>query len=188
MAPGTVSLQTHGRRAASQSLWLEALGNLRRNPSAIAGMLVIGTLILIALAAPLVATHDPILSMIGQPGETGRLQAKAPCTLLPGCEDPAHYMGLDLNARDLYSRVIFGTRTSLSVGIITLSLSIVTGTRPGLVPGFNLPGDGMRDALDPRLNRNQHPGSSRGGQYPVQDVRARRVARSAAASASALLR
>lgn len=136
MAPGTVSLQTRGRRAASQSLWLEALGNLRRNPSAIAGMLVIGTLILIALAAPLVATHDPILSMIGQPGETGRLQAKAPCIPLLGCEDPAHYMGLDLNARDLYSRVIFGTRTSLSVGIITISLSIVTGTLLGLVAGY----------------------------------------------------
>ena len=136
MAPGTVSLETRGRRAGSQSLWLEALGNLRRNPSAIAGMLVIGLLILIALAAPLVATHDPILSMIGQPGETGRLQAKAPCIPLLGCEDAVHYMGLDLNARDLYSRVVFGTRTSLSVGIITISLSIVTGTLLGLVAGY----------------------------------------------------
>ena len=136
MAPGTVTLQTRGSRAGSQSLWLEALGNLRRNPSAIAGMLVIGTLILIALAAPLVATHDPILSMIGQPGETGRLQAKAPCIPLLGCEDAPHYMGLDLNARDLYSRVVFGTRTSLSVGIITISLSIVTGTLLGLVAGY----------------------------------------------------
>ena len=136
MAPGTVSLETRGRRAGSQSLWLDALGNLRRNPSAIAGMLVIGLLILIALAAPLVATHDPILSMIGQPGETGRLQAKAPCIPLLGCEDAVHYMGLDLNARDLYSRVVFGTRTSLSVGIITISLSIVTGTLLGLVAGY----------------------------------------------------
>ena len=136
MAPGTVSLETQGRRSGSQSLWLEALGNLRRNPSAIAGMLVIGLLILIALAAPLVATHDPILSMIGQPGETGRLQAKAPCIPLLGCEDAVHYMGLDLNARDLYSRVVFGTRTSLSVGIITISLSIVSGTLLGLVAGY----------------------------------------------------
>ncbi|MCY3719339.1 MAG: ABC transporter permease [Anaerolineaceae bacterium] len=136
MAPGTASLRNRGRRAGSQSLWLEALGNLRRNPSAIAGMLVIGLLILVALAAPLVATHDPILSMIGQPGETGRLQAKAPCIPLLGCEGTLHYMGLDLNARDLYSRVIFGTRTSLSVGVITISLSIVTGTLLGLVAGY----------------------------------------------------
>ncbi|MCE2490122.1 MAG: ABC transporter permease [Anaerolineae bacterium] len=136
MASGTASLKTGASRAGSQSLWLEALGNLRRNPSAIAGMLVIGLLVLVALAAPLVATHDPILSMIGQPGETGRLQAKAPCVPLLGCEDAVHYMGLDLNARDLYSRVIYGTRTSLSVGMITISLSIVTGTLLGLIAGY----------------------------------------------------
>ncbi len=136
MAHEAVSLKTTDSRPGSQSLWLEAAGNLRRNPSAVAGMIVIGSLLLIALAAPVFATHDPILSMIGQPGETGRLQAKLPCIPLLGCEDAPHYMGLDLNARDLYSRVIYGTRTSLSVGMITISLSIVTGTLLGLVAGY----------------------------------------------------
>ena len=136
MAHVTVSLETEDRRAGSQSLWIEALRNLRHNPSAIAGLIVIGLLVLIALAAPIVATHDPILSMIGQPGETGRLQAKLPCIPLLGCQDAPHYMGLDLNARDLYSRVIYGTRTSLSVGIITISLSIVSGTLLGLIAGY----------------------------------------------------
>ncbi len=136
MAHVTVSLKTEGQRAGSQSLWIEAARNLRRNPSAITGLIVIGLLVLIALAAPVFATHDPILSMIGQPGETGRLQAKLPCIPLLGCQDAPHYMGLDLNARDLYSRVIFGTRTSLSVGIITISLSIVSGTLLGLVAGY----------------------------------------------------
>ena len=136
MAHVTVSLETEDRRAGSQSLWIEALRNLRRNPSAITGLIVIGLLVLIALAAPIVATHDPILSMIGQPGETGRLQAKLPCIPLLGCQDAPHYMGLDLNGRDLYSRVIFGTRTSLSVGVITISLSIVSGTLLGLVAGY----------------------------------------------------
>ena len=136
MAHVTVSLETEDRRAGSQSLWIEALRNLRRNPSAITGLIVIGLLVLIALAAPVFATHDPILSMIGQPGETGRLQARLPCIPLLGCQDAPHYMGLDLNARDLYSRVIYGTRTSLSVGIITISLSIVSGTLLGLVAGY----------------------------------------------------
>ncbi len=136
MAHFTVSLKTEDQRAGSQSLWIEAARNLRRNPSAITGLIVIGMLVLIALAAPVFATHDPILSMIGQPGETGRLQAKLPCIPLLGCQDAPHYMGLDLNARDLYSRVIFGTRTSLSVGIITISLSIVSGTLLGLVAGY----------------------------------------------------
>lgn len=120
----------------SSNLWWEAFRNLIHNPSAILGMTIIGILILIAVFAPLIATHDPILSMIGIPGETGRLPGKAPCIPLLGCEEPQHLMGLDLNARDLYSRVIFGTRTSLSVGIITISLSIFAGTMLGIIAGY----------------------------------------------------
>ena len=120
----------------SSNLWLEALRNLLHNPSAILGLAVIGTLFFIALAAPLIATHNPIQPMIGLPGETGRLPAKPPCIPLFGCQDPLHILGLDLNARDLFSRVIFGSRTSLSVGIITISLSIAVGTALGVVAGY----------------------------------------------------
>lgn len=123
-------------RYRSSNLWLEALRNLSRNPSAILGMGIIGLLVLTAIAAPLIATHDPIKTMIGVPGETGRLPSKPPCIPLLGCEDPIHILGLDLNARDLYSRVIYGTRTSLSVGIITISLSIIAGTALGITAGF----------------------------------------------------
>ncbi len=120
----------------SSSLWIEAARNVTRSPSAIIGLIIIGALIMIAIAAPLIATHDPILSMIGQPGETGRLQSKPPCIPLFGCQDTLHIMGLDLNARDLFSRVIFGARTSLSVGFITISLSIVVGTLLGITAGY----------------------------------------------------
>lgn len=123
-------------RYRSSNLWLEALRNLLRNPSAILGMGIIGLLVLTALAAPIIATHDPIKTMIGVPGETGRLPSKPPCIPLFGCEEPIHILGLDLNARDLYSRVIYGTRTSLSVGIITISLSIIAGTALGITAGF----------------------------------------------------
>ncbi len=123
-------------RYRSSNLWLEALRNLSRNPSAILGMSIIGLLALTAIAAPIFATHDPIKTMIGVPGETGRLPSKPPCIPMFGCEDPMHILGLDLNARDLYSRVIYGTRTSLSVGIITISLSIIAGTTLGITAGF----------------------------------------------------
>ena len=60
-------------RYRSSSLWLEALRNLLHNPSAILGMGIIGLLLLTAVAAPLIATHNPIKTMIGVPGETGRV-------------------------------------------------------------------------------------------------------------------
>ena len=91
---------------------------------------------IIAIFAPFFATHDPIQTMIGVPGETGRLPSKPPCIPILGCEEPQHILGLDLNARDLYSRVIYGTRTSLSVGVITISLSIFVGTALGISAGY----------------------------------------------------
>ena len=120
----------------SANLWLEALRNLRHSPSALIGSAIIGALVIIAVFAPVFATHDPIQTMIGVPGETGRLPSKPPCIRILGCEEPQHILGLDLNARDLYSRVIYGTRTSLSVGVITISLSIVVGTALGISAGY----------------------------------------------------
>ncbi|MDE2774724.1 MAG: ABC transporter permease [Chloroflexota bacterium] len=120
----------------SANLWLEALRNLRHSPSAMLGSAVIGALVIIAVLAPVFATHDPLQTMIGVPGETGRLPSKPPCIPILGCEEPQHILGLDLNARDLYSRVIYGTRTSLSVGVITISLSIIVGTTLGIAAGY----------------------------------------------------
>ena len=136
MAKAEPASLTPTERYRSSNLWLEALRNLSRNPSAVLGMSIIGLLALTAIAAPIFATHDPIKTMIGVPGETGRLPSKPPCIPMFGCEDTLHILGLDLNARDLYSRVIYGTRTSLSVGVITISLSIIAGTALGITAGF----------------------------------------------------
>ena len=135
MAAPTAQLEPTGH-VRSANLWLEALYNLRHSPSAILGMGIIGALVIIAVFAPVFATHDPIKTMIGVPGEVGRLPSKPPCVPILGCEDPQHILGLDLNARDLYSRVIYGTRTSLSVGVITISLSIIAGTALGITAGY----------------------------------------------------
>ena len=120
----------------SSNLWIQATKNILGYPSAVIGLIIITVLLLIAVAAPLIATHDPILSMIGVPGETGRLPGKVPCLPLFGCGDAIHLMGLDLNGRDLFSRVIYGTRTSLFVGFVSVSLAIAAGTFLGVTAGY----------------------------------------------------
>src|SRR5690606_13531735 len=108
------------------------------NRSAIIGMIIIFTLILVAVFASEIAPYDPILSMIGQPGHTGRLPARPPCVYLLGCstEEPQHLMGLDLNARDMFSRIIFGSRMSLLVGFTSVFFSIIFGGLLGMVAGY----------------------------------------------------
>jgi ABC-type dipeptide/oligopeptide/nickel transport system permease subunit len=111
---------------------------MRRNTSAVIGFVIILVLALIALFAPLISPYDPTLPMLGQPGHTGRLPGRAPCIHFLGCpsEEPQHLMGLDLNARDMFSRVLWGARTSLVVGFSSVALSIVVGTLLGMVAGY----------------------------------------------------
>ncbi len=122
----------------SSSLWRDTFKHLRRNRSAVIGMTLIGLLVVTALFASILANYDPILPMIGQPGETGKLPGRAPCIHLLGCpaETPQHFMGLDLNARDVFSRVVYGSRVSLVVGFSSVSFAIVVGTVLGLISGY----------------------------------------------------
>ena|SRR5258706_2568054 len=132
----TLNLSSSPARAASDNLIAETLRNLLRNRSAIAGLLIIAFFIFLAIFAPQVATFDPVQSMIGQPGETGKLPGKAPCFALFGCEGPQHILGLDLNARDVYSRIVYGTRTSLTVGFSSVLIAVISGTLIGLLAGY----------------------------------------------------
>ncbi len=107
-----------------------------RNRSAMIGLTIIILLVVVALSADLIATHDPLLSMIGIPGEVPPLPRKPPCVPLFGCPEPAHYLGLDLNGRDLFSRIIHGSRISLFVGITSVTFAITVGTLIGLVSAY----------------------------------------------------
>lgn len=121
-----------------KGLWGETFSNLLRNASALAGMTIIGFLVIIALIAPLIAPYDPLQPMFNVPGHTGRLPGRAPCIHLLGCaaEEPQHLMGLDLNARDMFSRVLYGTSESLRVGIISVLSAITVGSLLGMVAGY----------------------------------------------------
>lgn len=124
----------------SNGFWRETFQNLKRNRSAVIGATIIGALLLMAVFAPLLATHEPNLILIGAPGHTGigPLPERDPCIHLLGCpaEEPQHLLGLDKNARDIYSRIIFGSRESLKVGFLSVILSIFVGSFLGLIAGY----------------------------------------------------
>jgi peptide/nickel transport system permease protein len=91
------------------------------NRLAITGLAFVGLLVVVALLAPVIATHDV--------GATDLLNRYRP----PSAE---HWLGTDATGRDLYSRVVFGARISLRVGLIVVAVSAVVGTVVGALAGY----------------------------------------------------
>lgn len=114
----------------------DTLVRLLHNRSAVIGMIILAFFIFVAVAAPLIATHDPLQTMIGVPGEVPPLPRKPPCIPALGCEEPLHIMGLDLNARDLFSRIVYGTQISLFLGVTIVAFSLSIGCTLGLIAGY----------------------------------------------------
>ncbi|MGH2521668.1 MAG: ABC transporter permease [Anaerolineales bacterium] len=105
---------------------------LRRNGSAITGAVTVGLIVLAALLAPLLAPHDPAEQF--RDGLTPEGQPK-PSTLLSG-EGWRFPLGTDANGRDLLSRILFGARVSLVVGVLANLMAVSLGTLIGATAGY----------------------------------------------------
>jgi peptide/nickel transport system permease protein len=118
------------------SLWRDTIKNVLRQRSAVVGLIILISLVLLALFAPIISPYDPETSMLdlGEPGKRGA----PPCIHLLGCpeDQPQHIMGLDSNLRDEFSRVLYGSRVSLQIGFLTVGLAIVIGSVIGAAAGF----------------------------------------------------
>jgi len=101
--------------------WQRFKDALRRHPTAIAGAIVLLAMILVALAAPWLGTTDPL-----SVSPIRRLRA-------PGEQ---YWFGTDMLGRDVYSRVVFGARVSLVVGLAVAIFATVVGMAIGLVTGY----------------------------------------------------
>ena len=119
----------------SNSLGRLMLRRLVRQRSAIVGMTLLGFLLLVAIFADVIAPYGPTEVLIGKEPVRKR---EAPCIHLLGCptDKPQHLMGIDGNVRDQFSRVVFGTRVSLFIGISTVSFAIIIGTLLGSIAGY----------------------------------------------------
>jgi peptide/nickel transport system permease protein len=112
------------RRLRRQARWVYSKDSYvlwRRNPITVAGTLIIVGLILVALVAPMLATHDPYAQILAD-------------RLLP--PSMAYLFGTDNLGRDIYSRVVYGTRLTLMIAFIVALISGPIGLVIGIVSGY----------------------------------------------------
>ena len=105
----------------------------KKNKLAIVGLILISIISLSAIFAPFLAPYDP--------NKTNILRAKE----APSAD---HWFGTDRIGRDLFSRLLYAGRVSLSVGLISMSLSVVIGTIMGVMAGYY---GGWTDTIISRL-------------------------------------
>ena len=106
-------------------LWADAWRRLKRNKGAVAGMIMVSALVLIAVFAPLIAPESPTS------GDLSRLQGS--CCPGPSAE---HWFGIDQQGRDEFSRVVYGARYSLLIGVVSVAVGLSIGIVLGAIAGF----------------------------------------------------
>ena len=112
---------------------LDPMKDLLRNRSATLGLALVALIVIVALIGPALAPYNPLI-----PSPLDRL--KGPSS--------AHFFGTDSLGRDILSRVIYGSRISLAIGLISVTISLVPGTLLGLLAGYF---GGKLDSLIMRL-------------------------------------
>lgn len=111
------------------------LRRLWRNGAFRFGTLVLGLLLLVALAAPWLGTVDPAAMDASQINTAAG--ARGGFALPDGRQvDHRFWMGSDSFGRDIWSRVLYGTRTSLLVALFTAGVAVVLGALMGLLAGY----------------------------------------------------
>ena len=110
------------RRQARLSSWYKGWLTFRANPLAMLGLIVLIFLILVAIFAPLLATHNPFAQDLGN-----RLQP-------PGAD--GHLFGTDSLGRDIYSRILYGARISIYIVLLVAMVAPVVGLIVGTVAGY----------------------------------------------------
>ena len=108
------------------NLWYEAWLRFRRNKLAMLGLCMIAALLGIAALAPQLAPYDPLKQLIWTEGVKAKLAAPS----------SAHWLGPDAYGRDIMSRVIYGSRLSLQIGLLATVVSLLIGVPLGAVAGY----------------------------------------------------
>src|SRR5512136_1287049 len=107
-----------GRRRVKGTSMIQML---RKSPTAVAGSIIVAVVVLSALFAPWISPHSPV--------DTDLYSRLKPPSL-------KHPLGTDELGRDVLSRIIWGARVSLKVGVISVSIGMFLGVFLGLIGGY----------------------------------------------------
>jgi peptide/nickel transport system permease protein len=137
MQPGFASPEANAPQPqGGGSLTRDTLSAIRRQRNATIGLIVIGFVVFVALFADLIApySYEQVLLNI-DPSIKPR---QPPCVHILGCPEtqPQLIFGTDSNVRDVFSRVVYGSRVSLQIGILTVGFAILIGATIGAVAGY----------------------------------------------------
>jgi peptide/nickel transport system permease protein len=110
---------------APSGLWRDAWLRLKHNPGAIVGFVLVGLFVVVAIFAPVIAIEDPTQ------GDLSRLEGS--CCPGPSAEHP---FGIDQQGRDEFSRIVYGARYSLLIGIVSVTVGLSIGLFFGAIAGY----------------------------------------------------
>ena len=129
----TIEIAADAEPPGHESPLAKAWRRLVRRRSALLGLAILAALLALALAAPLIAPFDP---------------AKQDYTAVRKAASALHWFGTDESGRDVFSRVVWGTRASLLAGIVSVGIALGLGVPIGLLAGYR---GGFVDGLISRM-------------------------------------
>jgi peptide/nickel transport system permease protein len=107
-------------------LWSDAWRRLIKNPAAIIGFVLVSLFVIAAIFAPLIAPYGPLdqnLSLLKAGG-------------IPPGPSADHILGVDTLGRDMFSRILYGARYSLLIGVVSVAIGLTCGLILGSISGY----------------------------------------------------
>ncbi len=122
----TTVTKTKNKKREGRSLWMDGWIRLKKNKLAMFGLYLVIIIVLAALFAPFITKYDPYTQLIWTEGRAAQLSPPS----------AKHWFGTDVYGRDIFTRVIYGARISLQIGIASVLISVLIGVPLGAIAGY----------------------------------------------------